>query len=135
MAQTLIRTTRWVFSSYGEESDVTFVHVMVNVTAAEPPMPVPGPQPRVAFHTRQRRLMLGDATGRTDRGPSLCAECVACGAKAPDWRGLLGVGAVMVTCSRATNRKLLTYPFACAECGGSELELTSLSSGVDGVAC
>jgi hypothetical protein len=98
-------------------------------TAAERITLISGLKRRSAFDARQRALMRRDATGRTDSGASMYAECVTCGAKVPDWRGLLGVGAEIVVCRGAGDRRLLTYPFACSECGGSEIEITSMRAG------
>ena len=92
----------------------TVVRDMSNIPA--------GLRRRIASHARKLGL-LGEATDRTEPDRHLHAVCVFCGANAADWHRFLSTGAVLVAHPDDASRQLLTFPFACGACGGSDIEL------------
>jgi hypothetical protein len=95
---------------------------MSNVPPAERPTLVSGLRRSIASHARKLGFK-GEATERTEPESNRHAVCVFCGASSPDWRGLLSCGAVLVAHPDDASRQLLSFPFACGACGGSDLEL------------
>ena len=87
----------------------------------ERPTLIEGLRPRQSQERRRVALSRCDATGRTDSGTSLHAECMACGAVAGDWRRLLGVGARVIEGVGHVESVLVEYPGACGKCGGCAL--------------
>src|SRR5580692_2097753 len=74
--------------------------------------------------TALARCDASDTPGRH----GLYGYCVVCGETAHDWRALIGIGARLATCAADPATALLTYPGACAHCGGSELAVCALSA-------
>lgn len=99
-------------------------------TSNNRPTVIDGLRRREEHARRTAALSCCDATGRTERGSSVVARCVACGAVAHDWRRLVGVGArVSAAGTRAVK---LTYEGACGRCGGADLVLGAPQDVEDG---